>query len=176
MLRYALFDYIPQRRLKRASFEIMETDRMILAFKDGRKFATAWAAKQVSKAFCEMNFDNTIFVCCPASCQRTQVRRYRRFSNQLCGSLGMVNGFEHIKVVGKRAKKHIRSNAETKKNNEIHNLLEIDCDFFRGKKVVVFDDICTSGKSSETFVRLLEEAGAIVKLTMFLAKTKTYRR
>ena len=144
MLRYALFDYIPQRRLKRASFEIMETDRMILAFKDGRKFATAWAAKQVSKAFREMNFDNTIFVCCPASCQRTQVRRYRRFSNQLCGSLGMVNGFEHIKVVG--------------------------------KKVVVFDDICTSGKSSETFVRLLEEAGAIVKLTMFLAKTKTYRR
>ena len=108
------------------------------------KFATAWAAKQVSKAFREMNFDNTIFVCCPASCQRTQVRRYRRFSNQLCGSLGMVNGFEHIKVVG--------------------------------KKVVVFDDICTSGKSSETFVRLLEEAGAIVKLTMFLAKTKTYRR
>ena len=140
------------------------------------KFATAWAAKQVSKAFREMNFDNTIFVCCPASCQRTQVRRYRRFSNQLCGSLGMVNGFEHIKVVGKRAKKHIRSNAETKKNNEIHNLLEIDCDFFRGKKVVVFDDICTSGKSSETFVRLLEEAGAIVKLTMCLAKTKTYRR
>ena len=88
----------------------------------------------------------------------------------------MVNGFEHIKVVGKRAKKHIRSNAETKKNNEIHNLLEIDCVFFRGKKVVVFDDICTSGNSSETFVRLLEEAGAIVKLTMFLAKTKTYRR
>ena len=65
---------------------------------------------------------------------------------------------------------------ETKKNNEIHKLLEIDFDFFRGKKVVVFDDICTSGNSSETFVRLLEEAGAIVKLTMFLAKTKTYRR
>lgn len=41
---------------------------------------------------------------------------------------------------------------------------------------MVFDDICISGKSSETFVRLLEEAGAIVKLTMFLAKTKTYRR
>lgn len=47
----------------------------------------------------------------------------------------MVNGFEHIKVVGKRAKKHIRSNAETKKNNEIHNLLEIDCDFSEVRKL-----------------------------------------
>ena len=174
MLRYALFDYIPQRRLKRASFETMETDRMILAFKDGRKFATAWATKEVSKAFRAINFSNIIFVCCPASCQRTQVRRYRRFSNQLCENLGMVNGFEHIKVIGKRAKKHIHSN--NKCDIDTQSSLDIDKEFFSGKKVVVFDDICTSGKSSESFVKMLEDAGAIVKLTMFLAKTKTYRR
>ena len=36
MVKFALYDYIPERYLKRASFEDMETHRRILDFKDGR--------------------------------------------------------------------------------------------------------------------------------------------
>ena len=168
MFKYALFDYIPQRRLRKSSFETRELDRMILAFKDGRKFATSWAAREIYKALKYANLNNFILVCCPASCQRTQVRRYRRFSKELCELLGISNGFDYIKVIMKREKKHISKNTDIDQSSNI----EIDRKFFRGKKVLVFDDICTSGKTSQTFIEQMEMAGAKVKMAMFLAKTK----
>ena len=112
MFKYALFDYIPQRRLRKSSFETRELDRMILAFKDGRKFATSWAAREIYKALKYANLNNFILVCCPASCQRTQVRRYRRFSKELCELLGISNGFDYIKVIMKREEKHISKNTD----------------------------------------------------------------
>lgn len=170
MLKYALFDYVPQRRLKNASFETHELDRMILAFKDGRKFATSWAAKQLYNILKHAKLKKYILVCCPASCQRTQVRRYRRFSKELCELLGIVNGFDYIKVIAKREKKHISRNTDIDQTSNI----EIDRKFFRGKKVLVFDDIYTSGRTSRTFIEQMEKVGAKVKMAMFLAKTKQY--
>ena len=37
-------------------------------------------------------------------------------------------------------------------------------------------DICTSGKTSDAFKERMESAGAHVRMAMFLAKTKNYRR
>ena len=68
----------------------------------------------------------------------------------------------------KREKKHISKNTDIDQSSNI----EIDRKFFRGKKVLVFDDICTSGKTSQNFIEQMEKAGAKVKMAMFLAKTK----
>ena len=44
MIKFALYPYIPQRYLKKASFEDIDRDRMILDFKDGKPYAARWAA------------------------------------------------------------------------------------------------------------------------------------
>ena len=71
MIKYALYDYLPQRYLKRASFEQIDLDRRILDFKNGRGYATRWAAKEMAKALSLMDLTNTAIVCIPASCKRT---------------------------------------------------------------------------------------------------------
>lgn len=93
--------------MRRASFDDMEMSRKILLFKDGRKSATTWAANKMAKALHPMDLTDTIIICVQASCQYTYTRRFKRFSKTLCDRCHAINGFDLIKVVGKRCKKHI---------------------------------------------------------------------
>lgn len=173
MLRYALYQYLPQRYLKRATFEQTDLDRRIIDFKQGRKYATRWAAREMERTLSLMDFSDTIVVCIPASCQRTNNIRYKLFSEMLSQRIGAVNGFGHIVVTGHRKKAHI---------SHVHELADgtneyfhIDEDFFRGKQVLVMDDITTTGRTADAFIERIEAAGAKVRMAMFLAKTKNYK-
>jgi adenine/guanine phosphoribosyltransferase-like PRPP-binding protein len=53
--------------------------------------------------------------------------------------------------------------------------VHIDAAFCNGKRVLVIDDIYTTGQSSKAFIGAVEAAGATVIGAMFLAKTKLYR-
>lgn len=169
MLKFALYDYIPKRRIRRASFEEIDLTRRILDFKDGRRYASRWAARAVNCALSATNLKETVIVCIPASCQRTHVRRYRRFSSELCRLSGAANGFEHVRVDGKRRKVHMGHNRE---EADTAGNIRIDDTFFQGKKVVVFDDICTTCRTANAFIDRMKAAGADVRMTIFLAKTK----
>ena len=173
MLKYALYDYLPQRYLKRASFEQIDLDRRILDFKSGRRYATEWAARKIAGTLSLMDFSNTIVVCIPASCSRTNNIRYKHFSEVLSERLGAVNGFGHVVVTGHRQKAHISHVHELADGaNECYH---IDEDFFRGKQVLVVDDITTTGKTANAFIERMESAGAHVRMALFLAKTKNYK-
>ena len=138
MFKYALLDYVPQRYLRRASFDTLENDRFILDFKSGRRYATDKASRLIGKALSLMDLKDTVIVCIPASCQQTYTRRFRNFSAKLSALCGAIDGFEHVHVIG--------------------------------------NDICTSGRTSDAFKERMESAGAHVRMAMFLAKTKNYRR
>lgn len=172
MLKIALLDYVPQRYMRKANFETQETDRFLLGFKAGQRFATHWATKLVSKALSQMDLTNTIIVCIPASCKRTNDRRYKRFSADVCAKCGAINGFEHIQVVGKREKVHI----SRKHSKQTESNVQIDSDYFQGKRVLLIDDICTTCQTANAFIEQMQAAGADVRMTLFLAKTKNYRR
>ena len=170
MLKFALMDYIPQRYLRRANFETLENDRHILDFKSGRRYASDWASRLIGKALSLMDLKNTVIVCIPASCQQTYTRRFRRFSANVCRMTGATNGFDHIKVIGKREKVHICG------GNAAEDNVWIDEDFFKGKRILIIDDICTTGRSSDAFRERMEQAGARVSMCMFLAKTKQFKK
>ena len=64
MIRFALYDYIPQRFLNRATFEEIDLHRRILDFKDAKPYATRWAAKEIGYALSDMDLSDTYIVTC----------------------------------------------------------------------------------------------------------------
>ena len=172
MMKYALFNYIPQRFQHRATFEELDICRMVIGFKDGRNIYTRWAAGLFAKALAMADLHDTVIVCVPASTKCAHVRRWKRFSSMLCAQTGAIDGFSHIEVVGNRKRAHVTREYELASN--VKHLVHIDNDFFRGKKVLVIDDIYTTGRSSDAFIGAMEAAGAHVRMAMFLAKTRYF--
>lgn len=170
MLKYALFDYIPKRTLASASFELQDLHRMILGFKDGRNVYSRWAARQFARALSAMDLSDVTIVCIPASTRYANIRRWKRFSDMLCRLTGATDGFDRIQVCGSRKRAHITGEHELATN--IKHYVHIDSEFFRGRKVLVIDDIYTTGQSSAAFIGAMQAAGATVVLSMFLARTK----
>ncbi len=173
MFKYALLDYFPKRMLHLASFDQQLASHMILGFKDGRNVYTRWAARLFAQALSFMDLTDTVIVCIPASTRFSHVRRWKMFADLLCRRTGAINGFDRVQVCGSRKRAHITGECELATN--IKHYVHIDADFFRGRKVMVIDDICTTGQSSAAFIAAMESAGATVTMAMFLAKTKRYR-
>ena len=171
--KHALFTYVPVRMLQRSSFELQELHRSILAFKDGRDFYTRWAARQFAHALAAADLTDVVIACVPASSSYSTARRWKRFSRLLSGMTGAVDGFDRIQVCGIRNRTHVTG--ENELAADINSYVHIDTGFFRGRKVLVIDDIYTTGKSSDAFISAMESAGANVTMAMFLAKTMRYR-
>ena len=102
-------------------------------------------------------------VCIPSSKQEITVRRYKDFSSLVCKSLNMTNAYNYIKVVEDGEAKH--------KGGTIKAQYEIDENYFKGKYVLLFDDVITSGASMEQFRINLESYGAIVIGGFSIGKT-----
>lgn len=173
-MQFALFDYIPKRYLRRASFEQQDISRMIIGFKDGRNVYTRWAAHEVCRALRLTDLTDTVLVCIPASTKCSHVRRWKRFSQLVCRQAGMLNGFDRIEISGSRKRAHVTGDYELCTN--IKHYVHIDANFFRGKKVLVIDDIFTTGQSSRAFIGAMQAVGADVRMALFLAKTKQFCR
>ena len=172
MFQFALLDYYPQRYLRHTGFEQQDDNRRILGFKDGRNVYTRWAVRQFANALSATDLRDTAIVCIPASTRYAHVRRWKRFSQQLCRLTGAIDGFSHIEVCGNRKRAHVTGEYELATN--IKHLVHIDAEFFSGKRVLVIDDIYTTGQSSAAFIRAMKAAGATVVMAAFLAKTKRF--
>ena len=93
---------------------------------------------------------------------------------ELCELTGAINGFDLVQPMGKRRKAHI---------DHVHEIADGASEYIhfndnalRGKKVLVVDDIVTTGKTANAFIDMLQSAGADVRGALFLSKTKSYRR
>lgn len=108
-------------------------------------------------------------VCIPASSQIKTKARYEEFSKRICDETGMINAYLHISVVTEKEER--RSGGTSIDTNK----LSFDEDFFKGKYVLLFDDVITRGDSMRTFKRKIESLGAIVVGGLSLGKTKHER-
>ena len=143
---------------------------MILGFKSGRNIYSRWAARELTRALAGVELTDVTIVCIPASTTAAHVRRWKRFSQLLCRLTGAQNGFDRVQVRGSRKRAHITGEYELATN--IKHYVHIDADYFQGRKVLVIDDIYTTGQSSRAFIGAIEAAGATVVMAAFLAKTR----
>ena len=79
-----------------------------------------------------------------------------------------IVAYEHIRVSGERLAVHEKFENKSLQKEQV---IEFDRDFFRGKKILVFDDILTKGFSYARFACQLEKLGGEVLGGFFLGKT-----
>jgi len=102
-------------------------------------------------------------VCLTASTQKKTELRYKEFAEKVCSDLNMTNAFSHIQVVEGGSAKHDGGDGSRK--------VSYDRYFFRGKYIVLFDDVRTSGRSLEQERAMLESMGAQVICAITIAQT-----
>ena len=102
-------------------------------------------------------------VCLTASTQRKTELRYKEFAEKVCSDLNMTNAYSHIQVVEGGSAKHDGGDGSRK--------VSYDRYFFRGKYIVLFDDVRTSGRSLEQERAMLESMGAQVICAITIAQT-----
>ena len=104
----------------------------------------------------------------PASSADKNELRYKGFASAVCKFSGAINAYEHIRVSGDRLAIHEKFDSKSLQKVQV---IEFDKDFFRGKKILVFDDILTKGFSYARFACQLEKIGGEVLGGFFLGKT-----
>lgn len=103
------------------------------------------------------------FCCLTASTAAKTDARFKDFAKQICKDLKMENGLDHITILQDATPKHLGGTGIPRKS--------YDTSFFRGKYIVLFDDVCTSGSSIEQERRYYQSIGANVVCAITIAKT-----
>ena len=165
--------YYPYYKYKESATADMRADwKFIWNFKDGESTQAHDDALQRAIDLTESalrqtfrkNVDKLTLVCLPASSAKTNKWRFEKFSRAVCKDLGMENGFKHIKITADAAPKHSGGSGKPEK--------WYDSSFFRGKYVIIFDDVSTSGKSLVKEKAKLESLGTKVIGAITLAQTQ----
>lgn len=162
------FHYVPTRWLGTATVEERFMHYTLLSFKDGERNAQDWAIRLVGNALAGKDRQGTVLVCIPGHDRATTERRYARFSEEVCMVCGCENGLPYVHVESSTKPNHLRK-FHTKEQSLAN--VSVDGEFFKGRNVIVFDDITTTGRTCKRMAEILQEAGAVVIGAVVLAKT-----
>lgn len=159
---YFFYYYVP-KRYDGLSYESYCVRHGVWNFKVGRD--QGYFIDQIERKI-RHTFDNPsllTLVCIPASTRASNSARYEWFSNELCARLNMANGFNHITIFKEKTPSHL--------GGQDSAVYSFDINFFKGKKVILFDDVVTRGRSMNSFIDYLGEIGAEVVCCMSIGKT-----
>ena len=165
--------YIPKAYRELATEEERSFSDWVINFKDGQKAQLKEGAQMVISKLRQWYGDKArelVVVPVPCSSMAQYRFRFSYFCVVVANTLGQANPMQHVTILGKRTAAH-RNPAHTVVKDDNYEV-QVDGDFFNGKKVVIVDDIVSSGRTADDFANLLEQAGAEVKGGIFFAKTK----
>ena len=159
---YFFFVYTPKDISCEGHLEYENARRIIWGFKDGRVTVDGIVSLKLKSIF-EYGRKKFTFVCIPASTQEKTNRRYNYFMNRVCEQTGMANGYNYVRITKEGPATHLEGGEGCE--------YECDKEFFKGRRVIVFDDVYTRGRHLETMKEKLEAAGAEVWAAFFLGMT-----
>lgn len=120
---------------------------------------------KLNSTFGQSSLKYLTLVCIPASNATKTQARYKEFSQRLCRETGMINAYDYMDVVSSSEEKKFGGSGVSTDN------VSFDSSFFRGKYVILFDDVITKGESMLRFKRKMESLGATVVGGLSIGKT-----
>ena len=160
--------YFPAR-IRNVGEDAKEARKLIYAFNDAYKQGAQMEDSYLKKENGEQVKD-MVFLCVPASRQEVNRSRYKEFCKEVSRLSGIQNGYSHLILMEDRLAIHERRRGGEKEISKV-SIMDFDRAFFKGKKVLVFDDIITTGGSYALFAEEVEKHGAQVVGGLFLART-----
>ena len=161
------YEYLPMRY--EANQKEREVRQLVLDFKNGKEDAILHVASYVA-AYLKgrgITGEAYTFVCLPASDVTAHHTRYFRFMKLVCDECGFHNGFRFIQHLHHTDKIH-----NTGKRQPFTDYLYFSF-ALKNRKVIVFDDVVTTGCTFNLFCEYLTRSGAEVVLGMALAQSVT---
>lgn len=163
---YYYFAYYPTRFT--VSEELKKVRKIIWNFKDGK------SSKEIASAFCEdlehLNLETPLtkwWLCViPASTKEKTELRFKTFCEKYCELTKINNGYSLIINKADRNAVHLQE-----VRGSVNILDSIDFANVKGKSILLFDDIYTTGKSFLKVARRLKALGANDVIGLFLGKT-----
>lgn len=167
---FSIYDYYPVR-YKNAPNEVEIQRQLIFKFKDGvnsystAKLVASTIYNNLSPDVKGWSISNTIFVAIPASTVNKNNKRFKTFCADVSKYLQIENGFEAINIV------HDRDSMRGTIGEDKTKDLSYNQNLFNDKRVVLFDDIKTTGGSFKQNATRLKELGAREVIGVFLGET-----
>lgn len=165
---YAIHDYYPIRGIENdVDNNIRKIRSLVYRFKDGSiteitDYLALLIAESVKKK--DINIYNACLAIIPASTPEKTQKRFNRFCALTSSKLNIINGFEFIKGIS-----HEQTKGTTNKN--ILPFLTFNSEMYKGRDILLFDDVYTTGSTFEQIANRLIETGAKSVIGLFLAKT-----
>lgn len=163
---FVTFGKYISRQYKEVREEIARHRNFVLKFKEGED--TDRAASMVAKYIVSAGLQHgCTFICVPSSSPASYEKRFAHFVEEVARLSGITNGYDLVKVTSIRKEVHA-GGARGQKNYCIDPSVN-------GRKIVLFDDVLTTGQTWLTFAAELEAHGADVVQGIFLAEAITPR-
>ncbi len=164
---FSMYYYFPTTCEWEAGEDVWDVRHLIWDFKDGKEYARAKVVAQLKRLltyyFKESVSSLTLVCICASTAEKTE-KRYKLFSNQICAETGMENGFGYVKV--SQDGETMRSGGTVRPQIAVHKT------FFKGKNVILFDDVVTTGGSMLKYKDWLERHDANVVAGISIGRTK----
>ena len=149
----------------------MANNQFVYDFKSGNKAASRYCGEllihYLSARYGKLLKDYVV-VFAPCSSQAKYNKRFAYVAAMLRNILHVTTANEHVHIYGER--KPLHNGGSHNVSEEIYKV-SVDGDFFKGKNVILFDDLLTSGKTIGEFKSQLEAVGAYVEEEIFLGRT-----
>ena len=166
------FEYVPKAYFDLCVDKAQQSvnNRFVYDFKAGDRAAAQlcaqWLVRYLTSQYGTLLKDFVV-VFAPCSSQAKYNNRFGYLAALLNAS-GITTANEHMSIFGERKPIH-NGGAHFVAEDVYH--VSLDGSYFKGKNVILFDDLLTSGKTIEAFRAKLEQAGAYVEREIFLART-----
>lgn len=163
----AYIPYYPTRF--QVSDELQNFRQVVWDFKDGgiSKEVAEILADAASDDLSDCQPRNNWWLCViPASTAFKTQTRFQEFCSEFCRLTGFNNGYHLITNTDDREAKHLEEN-----RNAVNILEHMAFSDIRGKSIILFDDVYTTGKSFLNVASKLSQLGAAQVRGLFLGKT-----
>lgn len=167
---FYLHEYYPTSETNVTEYD-WEVRRKIWNFKNGkigpREIVVSQVSNKLQEIFTKSELSSLVFICAPASSKEKNEKRFKEFSVSVCNTTGMINGFDKLTIHTDRDPTTVKG----KTNDNPLNYFSFNEKYFNKKRVVIFDDVVTRGKTMCLISEKLKSMGAIPLLAISIGRT-----